>query len=91
MEEALNSASSGQAAPAAALIRPHHAHLSRPCPPAACRYGWRWDASYQEIKYEFTDLDKTTMSNISSRSPSLWAHAVVTWVVSLIMYFWLWK
>ncbi|PSC73975.1 ERD4-related membrane isoform B [Micractinium conductrix] len=55
------------------------------------RYGWRWDASYQEIKYEFTDLDKTTMSNISSRSPSLWAHAVVTWVVSLIMYFWLWK
>lgn len=44
-----------------------------------------------EEKYTFSELDKTTLTNIPSRDSSLWAHAVVTWAVTLVTYFWLWK
>lgn len=44
-----------------------------------------------EEKYTFSDLDKTTLTNIPSRDSSLWAHAVVTWAVTLVAYVWLWK
>ena len=57
----------------------------------ACRYGWKWDSSYQEVKYTFTTLDKTTISNIAARSPRLWAHAVLTWAVSFVVYWILWR
>lgn len=65
---------------------PHPTH-----PHPARSYGWRWLQSYQEIEYKFTSLDKTTMSNVAAKSPRLWAHAVVTWVVSFFVYWWLWK
>lgn len=54
-------------------------------------YGWRWDQAYQQVDYKFTSLDKTTISNIPPRSPRLWAHAVITWVVSFFVYMCLWK
>uniref|UniRef100_A0AAD5H1R9 ERD4-related membrane protein n=1 Tax=Chlorella ohadii TaxID=2649997 RepID=A0AAD5H1R9_9CHLO len=41
--------------------------------------------------YTFTSLDKTTISNIPSRDPALWAHAVITWAVTFVVYWWLWK
>jgi hypothetical protein len=42
-------------------------------------------------KYTFTSLDKTTISNIPSHSSMLWAHAVITWAVTFVAYWWLWK
>ena len=44
-----------------------------------------------QVDYKFTSLDKTTISNIPPRSPRLWAHAVITWVVSFFVYMCLWK
>lgn len=54
-------------------------------------YGWMWDSSYQEMKYTFSNLDKTTIANIPSRSARLWAHAVIAWLVTFVCYRWLWK
>lgn len=50
-----------------------------------------WDSSYQEMKYTFSNLDKTTIANIPSRSARLWAHAVIAWLVTFVCYRWLWK
>ena len=47
------------------------------------RYGWRYDQNYQVIKYEFTDLDKTTMTNVPSKSSRLYAHAIIAWAVTI--------
>ncbi|KAL4853137.1 CSC1-like protein [Chlorella vulgaris] len=59
--------------------------------PAFATYGWMWLQSYQEIKYKFSSLDKTTIANVTAGSARLWAHAVVTYVVSFFIYYWLWK
>ena len=54
------------------------------------RYGWRYDDQYTAVKYTFTDLDKTTMANIAPRSPRLYGHAVLTWMVTGIVLWRLW-
>lgn len=41
--------------------------------------------------YTFTSLDKTTISNIPAKDSMLWAHAVITWAVTFVVYWWLWK
>ena len=35
--------------------------------------------------------DKTTISNIPAKDSMLWAHAVITWAVTFVVYWWLWK
>lgn len=59
--------------------------------PHTQRYGWRYDADYVTVKYHFTDLDKTTMANISDRSPRLWAYAIIAYVVTGIAFWVLWR
>jgi len=54
-------------------------------------YGWRYDDSYTVTKYYFTDLDKTTMTNVPSKSPRLWAHCILTWVVTLVALWQFWR
>ena len=36
-------------------------------------------------------LPTATIANIPPRSPRLWAHAVLCWVLSFFIYYWLWK
>ncbi|KAL6782290.1 hypothetical protein ACKKBG_A06245 [Auxenochlorella protothecoides x Auxenochlorella symbiontica] len=55
------------------------------------RYGWRYDSDFTSVSYSFTNLDKTTMANISDRSPRLWAHAVVVWMVTFFTFYVLWS
>lgn len=76
---------------------PHHLrthtplHQRNPPTPWPRSYGWKWDSGYQEAKYTFSNLDKTTIANVSSRSARLWAHAIITWLVTFVCYRWLWK
>lgn len=41
--------------------------------------------------YYFTSLDKTTISNIPSRSSKLIAHSILTWVVTIIVLLMCWE
>jgi hypothetical protein len=59
--------------------------------PEYVRYGWKYDDGYSVNNYAFTDLDKTTMANIADGDDKLYAHAVVTWAVSLFAFWLLWK
>ncbi|KAH7620097.1 hypothetical protein Ndes2526B_g05351 [Nannochloris sp. 'desiccata'] len=55
------------------------------------RYGWRYDDDYVIQKYYFTDLDKTTMANVPPKSSRLYAHSVLTWVVTAIALWRIWS
>eukprot|EP00887_Chlorella_sp_A99_P001230 scaffold14.g1230.t1 len=59
--------------------------------PAFVRYRWRYDGKSQVVSYTFSSLDKTTMANIAPGSPRLYAHAVITWLVSLHVLRLLWR
>ena len=52
--------------------------------PQYAGYGWKYDDSYTVTNYYFTDLDTTTMANVPEGSDRLYAHCVLTWVVSLV-------
>ena len=60
-------------------------------PPAPPEYVWYYDSSYVPNNYMFTDLDKCTLSNVPARSPKLYAHAIITWVVTIIVFVQLWR
>lgn len=51
-------------------------------------YTWIYDENYKIVKYDLTELDKTTMTNISERSNYLYAHAIVSWVLTILI---LWR
>lgn len=51
-------------------------------------YTWIYDENYKVVQYDLTELDKTTMTNIPTRSNYLYAHAIVTWVVTILV---LWR
>ena len=53
--------------------------------PAYENYTWIYDDKYQVVQYDLTALDKTTMTNIEEKSDSLYAHAIVTWVVTALV------
>ncbi|KAK9811621.1 hypothetical protein WJX72_007134 [[Myrmecia] bisecta] len=46
-------------------------------------WGWRYDSSFIGTDYTFTNLDRSTMSNISSHDDRLWVHLLSAWVISL--------
>ena len=52
----------------------------------AMRAGWRYDPSYQASDYTFSNLDLTTMTNISSGDNRLWVHLISCWVISLFVW-----
>lgn len=54
-------------------------------------YGWRYDPNYQQVEYEYSNLDKTTISNLAARDPKLWAHAVIAYLVTLFAYWHWWR
>ena len=80
--------------PASPTPRPTCAH-------PACARTWAHvqalaNATAQNItgtdeKYTFSNLDKTTLTNVPARDDSLWAHAVITWAVTIATYVWLWR
>lgn len=41
--------------------------------------------------YTFSDLDKTTLSNIPDRSSKLYVHAVLVWLVTGVVFWQLWR
>lgn len=51
-------------------------------------YTWIYDENYKVVKYDLTALDKTTMTNIPTQSNKLYAHAIMTWVLSILV---LWR
>lgn len=53
--------------------------------PAYANYTWIYDDKYQVVQYDLTALDKTTMTNIAKESDYLYAHAVVTWLVTILV------
>jgi hypothetical protein len=48
--------------------------------------GWRYDPSFQISDYTFSNLDLTTMTNISSGDQRLWVHLLSCWVISLFVW-----
>ena len=59
--------------------------------PEYARFGWRYNANYQAVAYHFSSLDRTTLANVPPGSPRLFAHALVTWLVSLYALRLLWR
>lgn len=59
--------------------------------PSYSNYGWRYDDAYTTISYYFSDLDKTTMANIPAGSDSLYAHALITWLVTAVCMWQFWR
>lgn len=59
--------------------------------PSFSTYGWRYDVSYTSSNYHFSSLDKITLSNIPDRSDRLYAHAVIAYVVTIIMFAHVWS
>jgi hypothetical protein len=55
------------------------------------RYDWRYNEDYTIQKYYFTDLDKTTMANVAPESSRLYAHSLLTWVVSGLALWRIWS
>ncbi|KAL4515648.1 hypothetical protein Ndes2437B_g07075 [Nannochloris sp. 'desiccata'] len=62
-----------------------------PLPPAPPGYVWYYDATNVPSDYYFTDLDKTTLSNIPPRDTKLIAHAIVSWAVTFLVFLQLWR
>lgn len=62
-----------------------------PLGPAPPGYVWYYSADNVPSDYTFTDLDKTTLSNIPESSPKMVAHAVICWVICLFIFFQLWR
>lgn len=60
-------------------------------PPAPPNFTWSYASEYVPENYVFTDLDKTTLSNIPARSIKLVAHAIIGWVVTFVVFFQLWR
>ena len=56
------------------------------CCVAGMHAGWRYDPSYQASDYTFSNLDLTTMTNISSGDRRLWVHLLSCWVISLFVW-----
>lgn len=53
--------------------------------PAYANYSWKYDDNYKVVQYDLTDLDKTTMTNVAKRSSSLYAHAIMTWWLTILV------
>ena len=51
-------------------------------------YTWIYDENYKIVKYDLTDLDKTTMTNVPAKSNKLYAHAIMTWFLTILI---LWR
>ncbi|KAI8112616.1 hypothetical protein M9434_003937 [Picochlorum sp. BPE23] len=51
-------------------------------------YTWIYDEDYKVVKYDLTDLDKTTMTNVPTKSDKLYAHAIMTWFLTILV---LWR
>jgi hypothetical protein len=62
-----------------------------PLPPAPQGYVWYYDAVNVPSDYYFTDLDKTTLSNIPPRDTKLIAHGILTWAVTFVVFLQLWR
>jgi hypothetical protein len=56
--------------------------------PAYENYTWIYDDNYKVVQYDLTALDKTTMTNVEKRSSSLYAHAIMSWWLTLLV---LWR
>lgn len=54
-------------------------------------YVWFYDQSYTITEYTFTNLDKTTMANVQPRSSRLYAHALMTWLISFVAMWQFWR
>ena len=46
------------------------------------RLGWRYDPNFQTTDYRFSNLDLTTMSNISAGDWRIWIHIASLWIIS---------
>ena len=51
-------------------------------------YTWIYDENYKVVQYDLTALDKTTMTNIPEESNYLYAHAILTWALTILV---LWR
>lgn len=60
-------------------------------PPAPPGFTWTYAADNVPSDYYFTDLDKTTLSNVPGGDAKLIAHALITWLISLVFFFQLWR
>ena len=60
-------------------------------PPAPPNFVWYYSADNVPSDYQFSDLDKTTLSNVPQRSTKMIAHAIFTWVVTFFVFFQLWR
>lgn len=56
--------------------------------PAYANYSWKYDENYKLVQYDLTALDKTTMTNVAKRSSSLYAHAIMSWWLTILV---LWR
>ena len=56
--------------------------------PEYANYTWIYDENYKVVQYDLTALDKTTMTNIAKKSSKLYAHAVMTWFLTILV---LWR
>jgi len=62
-----------------------------PLPPAPPNFVWYYDATNVPSDYYFTNLDKTTLSNIPPNDPKLIAHALITWAVTIVVFLQVWR
>ena len=51
-----------------------------------CRWGWRYDDTFQANSYTFTNLDLLSMTNINNKDPRLWVHLASSWVITWVVW-----
>lgn len=62
-----------------------------PLPPAPPNYVWWYQSEYVPQNYYFTNLDKTTLSNVPQSSPKLIGHAIIAWAITFVLFVQLWR
>ncbi|KAL0039508.1 hypothetical protein WJX77_000232 [Trebouxia sp. C0004] len=54
-------------------------------------WGWRYDPDYIVPFYQYSNIDKTAMTNLSNGDKRFWVHLISTYVISWYVYKLMWR